>query len=84
VDELSALAVASSRPELAVVETIATGEGLGIAVDPGNPDLLNAVNQALEALVADGTYDEIFDRYAASLAPGGRITPPVEPAGTPG
>lgn len=80
VDEVSALVVTSSRPEFAVVETVATGEGLGIAVDPGNPDLLNGVNEAMEAIVADGTYDLIYDRYAGSLPPGGRITASPAPS----
>lgn len=84
VDELSALAATSSRPEFAIVETFATGEGFGIAVDPGNPDLLDAVNEALGAVVADGTYDRIYDRYAGSLPPGGRITAPAEPVEVPG
>lgn len=84
VDELAALAVTSSRPALTIVETFPTGEGFGIAVDPGNPDLLEAVNEALEALVADGTYDRIYDRYAGSLPPGGRITAPPEPVEVPG
>jgi polar amino acid transport system substrate-binding protein len=84
VDEVSALALTSSRPEFTVVETIPTGEGMGIAVDPGNPDLLDAVNEALDAIVADGTYDLIFDRYAGSLPPGGRITAPAEPVEVPG
>jgi ABC-type amino acid transport substrate-binding protein len=84
VDELSALAVTSARPEFTLVETIPTGEGMGIAVDPANADLLDAVNDALDVIVADGTYDRIFDRYAGSLPPGGRITAPAEPVEVPG
>jgi ABC-type amino acid transport substrate-binding protein len=75
-DELSAEAETASRESFQVVETIATGEGIGIAVDPGNPALLGAVNGALAELVADGTYDRLYDRHAGSLPAGGRITSP--------
>jgi ABC-type amino acid transport substrate-binding protein len=74
VDELTAEAEAASRESFQVLETIATGEGIGIAVDPGNPGLLAAVNGALAELVADGTYDRLYDRYAGSLPAGGRVT----------
>jgi ABC-type amino acid transport substrate-binding protein len=72
--EVEAMAAAGARPSLRVVETLPTGEGLGIAVDPQNGDLLAAVNEALADMAADGTYDRIFDRYEAVLPPGGRIT----------
>lgn len=72
--EVEAMAAAGARPSLRVAETVPTGEGLGIAVDPENGALLAAVNEALADMAADGTYDRIFDRHEATLPPGGRIT----------
>jgi polar amino acid transport system substrate-binding protein len=47
-----------------VSATFPTGEQYGFAVkqDRGD-DLLSAINDALEAVRADGTYDEIYDKY---------------------
>jgi polar amino acid transport system substrate-binding protein len=45
-----------------VVETYDTGESYGIAFAKGSP-LVADVNAALAALRADGTYDELFDKY---------------------
>ncbi len=73
-DEVSAMTATASRESLRITETIATGEGLGIAVDPHNAALLQAVNAALEEIMADGTYDRLYDRYEDILPPGGRIT----------
>ncbi|MGH2674462.1 MAG: transporter substrate-binding domain-containing protein, partial [Actinomycetota bacterium] len=73
-DEVSAIAGIASRESLRIVETFPTGEGLGVAVDPRNPRLLGAVNAALMAVAADGTYDLLYDRYRDTLPPGGRIT----------
>jgi polar amino acid transport system substrate-binding protein len=45
-----------------VVETYDTGESYGIAFQKGSP-LVAAVNAALAELRADGTYDELFQKY---------------------
>lgn len=39
------------------------GTGSGIAVRKGNSELLGKINQALAAILADGTYELINDRY---------------------
>lgn len=39
------------------------GEGYGIAVQKGNSELLNALNQALQQIKQDGSYQKIVDRY---------------------
>ncbi len=52
---------AASNPTV-VVETYDTGESYGIAFEKGSP-LVAEVNAALATLRADGTYDELFDRY---------------------
>lgn len=36
---------------------------MGIAVQEGDAELLAAINQALEDMIADGTYDEISNRW---------------------
>jgi polar amino acid transport system substrate-binding protein len=81
-DESSAIPETFNRPGLVVADTVDTGEAYGIAVDPANEDLLDAVNQALQDMVDDGTYDEIFDGYPnceeeevkTCMVPGGRVS----------
>ena len=63
VDIDTSLSAAADRPGLAVVEEIVTGEGYGFGVNPENPDLLAAVNQALADMLADGTYQESYDAW---------------------
>jgi ABC-type amino acid transport substrate-binding protein len=82
-DESSAIPETFNRPGLEVVDTVDTGEAYGIAVDPANEALLDAVNDALAAMIEDGTYDEIFDGYPnceeeeveTCMVPGGRVSP---------
>ena len=40
--------------------TSATGEEYAIAVSQDNPDLVDAMNEAIAALTEDGTLDEII------------------------
>ncbi len=51
------------RDQLQVVEQVETGEEYAIAVAKDNPALLEAFNEALAEIFADGTYAEIFDKY---------------------
>ena len=62
-DEPSSETEVQSRPGLAVVEPIDTGEHYGIAIGKGHPDILAAVNGALKAIIADGGYKTIFNKY---------------------
>ena len=62
-DESSAVPEVASRRGIALVDTIDTDEAYGIAVDPNNADLLDAVNEALQAMIDDGTYDAIYSAY---------------------
>jgi len=39
------------------------GDGAGIAVRKGEPELLNGLNAALKKILADGTYKKINDKY---------------------
>jgi lysine-arginine-ornithine-binding protein len=41
------------------------GEGAGIAVRKGEPELLDGLNKAIDAIRADGTYKAINDKYFA-------------------
>ena len=49
-----------------VVETYKTDEQYGFAIKQGNTQLLEDVNQALQEMRDDGTYDEIYDKYFAT------------------
>lgn len=71
-DEPTAIAEIAERDGLEIAETIDTQEGYGIAVDPNNEALLEAVNAALAEMVEDGTYSDIYGRYA-DLPPGGNV-----------
>jgi pimeloyl-ACP methyl ester carboxylesterase len=71
-DEPTALAEIAGREGLEVAETINTGESYGIAVDPANEELLQAVNDILAELIEDGTYEEIYSHYP-DLPPGGNV-----------
>lgn len=55
--------VKNSYPDMQVILEIPTGEQYGIAVSKDNPELLEALNSALDAIKADGTYQAIFDKY---------------------
>jgi ABC-type amino acid transport substrate-binding protein len=63
-DEPQAVSVAGTEfPSLAVVESIDTNENYGLALSESNPDLRDAVNDALAEIIADGTYETLFKKY---------------------
>ena len=62
-DEPSSEAEVQSRPSLKVVEAIDTNEHYGIAVAKDRPDILAGINSALAAIIADGTYAKIYNKY---------------------
>ena len=72
-DESLATTEVNNRSGLRVVQTIDTGERYGIAVNPRLTRLVTAMNQALERLIADGTYEKIYRTYEG-LAPNGAVT----------
>jgi polar amino acid transport system substrate-binding protein len=80
-DESSAIPETFNRPGTEVVDTVDTNEFYGIAVDPNNDELLDAVNQALQEMIEDGTYEEIYENYpncleqevATCMVPGGNV-----------
>jgi polar amino acid transport system substrate-binding protein len=71
-DEPAAVDATVERPSLAVVATLDTDEEYGFPVNPENNALLEAVNGALQAMMDDGTYQEIYDKYFPD-APAGSI-----------
>ncbi|MGH2747033.1 MAG: basic amino acid ABC transporter substrate-binding protein [Actinomycetota bacterium] len=62
-DEPSSVAEVEQRPGLEVTEAFDTGENYGFAFSEENQELIEAVNQTLADLIADGTYAEIFETY---------------------
>jgi glutamine transport system substrate-binding protein len=49
--------------KLKVVGELLTGDNYGIAIPKGNADRLKAVNDSLLALVKDGTYDQLYEKW---------------------
>jgi polar amino acid transport system substrate-binding protein len=56
-------------PELDVVQTIKTGESYGFPMQKENTALQGAVNGALKDLIADGTYEKIFEKWFSGEKP---------------
>jgi polar amino acid transport system substrate-binding protein len=75
--ELEAAPEVADRSGLRIVDLLSTGESYRIAVRPGRPALLEAINSALEAMIGDGTYERIYRRYP-ELPLGGMVLPPLE------
>jgi polar amino acid transport system substrate-binding protein len=51
------------RGQTEVVKTIMTDEQYGIGIRKDNDQLKEAINAALADMMADGTYDEIFEKW---------------------
>jgi polar amino acid transport system substrate-binding protein len=62
-DELSSVGIIEERPTLEIVERIDTDEKYAFAFSPDNPELREAANVALAELIADGTYERLFNQY---------------------
>ncbi|HEY1330720.1 MAG TPA: basic amino acid ABC transporter substrate-binding protein [Actinomycetota bacterium] len=62
-DEPSSEQEVTGRAGLKVVEPIDTGEHYGFAVGKSHPDVRNGINTALAAIIANGTYTTIFQKY---------------------
>jgi ABC-type amino acid transport substrate-binding protein len=76
-DEPSSIAEVQDRPSLKVVEPIDTGEHYGIAINPQNDTLKPAIDASLAAMIADGTYEQLFTKYFPTLP----LPPEFAPAG---
>jgi lysine-arginine-ornithine-binding protein len=55
--------IAKTQGGTKVVKEIKTDEQYGIGVKQGNTQLLDAINQALADIKADGTYDTIYTKW---------------------
>jgi polar amino acid transport system substrate-binding protein len=66
-DEGSSIAEVAERPNLSVAEAIDTDEKYGLAFSKDNPELTEAANGALEEIISDGTYGEIFKKWFPDL-----------------
>jgi len=64
-DNLSFLDFRKQKPDAPVEVVAEQGEAAasGIIVQKGNPELVAAINEALAAIKADGTYETISQRY---------------------
>ena len=49
-----------------VSDVVLTGEDYAYGIAKNNTELLEKVNQALNELIADGTIEEIFQKYGLS------------------
>ena len=58
--------LSQSFSDLEIVKEIPTGEQYGIAVSKDNPELIQAVNKALEDMKSDGTMKEIETKWFGS------------------
>jgi len=56
-------------PQLAVVQTIKTGEQYGFPMQQQNKALQDAVNGALKSVIADGTYQKIYEQWFTNPPP---------------
>lgn len=55
--------IAQAYPECELLVEIPTGEQYAIAVSQDNPNLTEALNEALATIVENGTYDELYAKY---------------------
>lgn len=62
-DNAILLGMASQNPDYVLAGESFTQEPYGIAINKGQDNFLNEVNQALAEMHADGTYDKIFDKW---------------------
>ena len=63
IDNAPAMAYVAANPGLTILDGTWVEENYAIGVDDGNTALLEAINGALEALIADGTVQQIIDKY---------------------
>ena len=63
IDNEPAKAFVAANPGLKILDTEFTVEDYAIGLKKGNTDLLNAINEAMAELKADGTFQSIVDKY---------------------
>lgn len=68
VDQPFAADAVDKQGGITIAETIPTGEVYGFPVAPGNP-LGDDINKALDALIQDGTLNDLYQQYFSTDAP---------------
>lgn len=63
IDNEPAKALVKANTGLQILETAYANEDYAICVKKGNKELLDKINEAIEALTADGTIDRIVNKY---------------------
>ena len=63
IDNEPAKAFVAANPGLKILDTEFTVEDYAIGLKKGNTDMLNAINEAMAELKADGTFQSIVDKY---------------------
>ena len=63
IDNQPAINFVAANEGLKILDTEYVTEDYAIAISKDNEDLLNQINAALEELIADGTVQEILDKY---------------------
>ncbi|GAA1648088.1 amino acid ABC transporter substrate-binding protein [Mycolicibacterium murale] len=67
VDDDVALVPVGDEPDLKVAFTVATRNRWGIGVAKGNTGLLDALNDALAAVIADGSLEQVWKQWMPDL-----------------
>ena len=75
-DEPFVAEATADLPSLAVVQGIDTNEVYGLAFSPDNPGLRDAANIMLAEIIADGTYQTIYEKWF----PGAPLPPEFAPS----
>lgn len=68
---------AAQDPYAVVVGEAISDEPYGIGVPPANVDMVRFVNGVIEQLVADGTWQELYERWLGVLGPAPEAPTPV-------
>lgn len=55
--------IKTAYSDATIIKETPTGEQYGIAVNKNNPELTKALNEALEEIKANGTYQQIYDKW---------------------
>ena len=63
IDKVPAEKLVAANDGTELSNVVLTGEDYAFAVKKGNTEVLNKVNAALTKLIADGTIEEIFQKY---------------------
>ena len=63
IDNEPAKSYVAENPGLKILDTEFANEEYAIAVGKGNTELLDAINKAMNELKADGTFQDIVDKY---------------------